>query len=365
MAAGKVGWRFPRLLACPLLLAWLPLAVVAEDLTQVALPPLPQPLSNNAVAQLSFAGRPRLYSFLGLGQARTPAAISRNAYEFDPDTGRWHLLPAVPGNGRLASVAIGLDRVIYLFGGYTVSTGGAEVSTPEVFRFDPLQRTYEAVAPMPVPVDDSIALSWQNRYVLLVSGWNNAANTDRVQWFDSVTERWLPAHAYPGTPVFGHAGGLLDDELVVCGGVYVAGSQGGRNQYTLSDACWYGKLDPKKIGEIRWKQLATMPGPGRYRAAAVGTRLRGRHIVFVGGSATPYNYDGIGYEGTAAEPVATVTAFNLNSRQWEDWGTLPTAGMDFRGLLELNGGLVTVGGMEKGQKVTPVVRRFVPPVRRH
>ena len=338
---------------------------IQNSLVQVALPPLPQPLSNNAVAQLSFAGRPRLYSFLGMGTGRNAGAISRSAYEFDPDTNRWHVLPAVPGSGRLATAAIGIGRSIFLLGGYTVSQQGAEVSTPEMLRFDPLLQTYETLAAMPIPVDDSVGLGWRDRYVLLISGWNNHSNSDQVQWFDTISERWLPSRPFPGTAVFGHAGGLLDNDLVVCGGAYVAGSTAGKRQYAQSDACWQGKLDEKQVGDIKWKQLSTMPGPGRYRAAAVGTRLRGRHIVFVGGSATPYNYNGVGYDGNTAEPLAAVVAYNLNSRRWEEWGNLPTAGMDFRGLLELNGGLVTVGGMEHGPKVTPVVRRFVPPSRRH
>ena len=364
MRRRRIGWWHALTRCSVLALATWMTGAAASDLSQTALPPLPQALSNNAVAQLSFAGRPRLYSFFGLGNERTPAAISRSAYEFDPDTNRWHVLPSVPGSGRLASAAVGLDRAVFLFGGYTVSTAGAEVSTADVLRFDPLQQTYEVLPSIPTPVDDSVALAWQDRYVLLVSGWNNTDNSATVQWFDTITERWLPAQPYPGTPVFGHAGGMLDHELVVCGGVYVAGSVGGKRQYTLSDACWYGKLEEKQIGEIKWKQLATMPGPGRYRAAAIGTRLRGRHIVFFGGTSTPYNYNGTGYDGTLAQPIKTVTAFNLNSRRWEDWGELPVAGMDFRGALELNGGLLTVGGMEAGPKVTPVVRRFVPPNRR-
>ncbi|MFN4290955.1 MAG: Kelch repeat-containing protein [Permianibacter sp.] len=336
----------------------------AADLNQSALPPLPQAVSNNAVAQLNVAGRARLYSFFGLGSARTPAAISRNAYEFDPDTNRWHVLPPVPGNGRLASVAIGVDRIIYLFGGYTVSTNGAEDAVAELLRFDPLQQTYETMAPMPMPVIDSVALLWQQRHVLLVAGRDNHQPLNRVQWFDTVGERWLADTPYPGTPVFGHAGGLLDNELVICGGVFVAGRVAGRPDYALSDACWHGKLNEKVIGEIQWKQLPTMPGPGRYRAAAVGSRLRGKHIVFVGGTDTPYHDSGIDAQGKVAQPLSTVVAYNLLSRRWEEWGTLATAGMDFRGLLELNGSLVTVGGMEAGPKVTPVVRRFVPPNRR-
>lgn len=360
--AGRLGvsrWLSAAgfLLACSL--------VNAADLQQQALPPLPQPLSNNAVAQLSVAGRPRLYSFFGLGHERSASAISRNAYEFDPDTNRWHALPSPPGGGRLGSVAIGLDRSVFVFGGYSLSAGGAERAIADVFRFDPLQQTYEAMPSLPRPVAGTVAMAWQGRHILLVSGWDQEQPQARVQWFDTVSEQWLAELPYPGTPVFGHAGGMLDNELVVCGGAYVTTTRAGKPQLALSDACWYGRLNPKQRGDIQWKQLPTMPGPGRFHAAALGTRLRGKHIVFAGGTDVLYRVDGSGLDNRQPEPLANVVAYNLVSRRWEEWGSLPTATMDVRGLLEWNGGLVTVGGMEAGPKVTPVVRRFVPPNRRH
>ncbi|QGX38875.1 Kelch repeat-containing protein [Permianibacter aggregans] len=336
----------------------------AEPLNQSALPPVPQPLANNAVARLDIAGRYRLYSFMGLGPGKAAEDISRAAYELDADTGRWHVLPPVPGPSRLASVAAGAGRYLYLFGGYTVAGNGEEVSTPEVWRFDPLQRRYDPMPPMPKPVDDSVALVWRERHILLISGWHNDGNVSDVQWFDTGAERWSKATAFPGKAVFGHAGGLLDDHMLICGGVYVAGVEQGRRQYRLSDECWLGYLNENVLGDIQWRPIKAPSSAFRYRAAATGTRLRGRHIVFAGGTQRPYNYNGIGYDGVPAEPVAEVMAFNLHNQTWENWGTLPTPTMDHRGLMELNGGLVTIGGMESGQKVTPVVRRFIPPTRR-
>lgn len=340
------------------------LGIASDTLSQVALPPLPQPLANNAVARLDIAGRFRLYSFLGLGSGKTATDITRAAYEFDADTGRWHVLPPVPGDARLASVAVGLGRYIYIFGGYTVAANGEEHSKPDVWRFDPLQRRYEKMPAMPKPVDDSVALVWRERYILLISGWHNDGNVRDVQLFDTVAERWSPATTFPGKTVFGHAAGILDDHLVLCGGVFVAGVEEKRRQYQLSDECWLGYLNEHQIGEIQWRSLSNHQGAARYRAAATGTRLRGRHIVFAGGTTRPYNYNGVGYDGIPADPIAPVMAFNLSSQSWENWGELSTPTMDHRGLLELNGGLVIVGGMEQGQKVTPVVRRFVPPTRR-
>lgn len=337
--------------------------ICAEALPQAPLPPLPQPLANNAIARLEIVGRYRLYSFMGIGPGLTAQDISRAAYEFDADSGRWHVLPPVPGSPRLASVAVGLGRYIYLFGGYTVAANGEELSTPEVWRFDPLQRRYEPSIAMPVPVDDSVALPWRDRYIVLISGWRNDANVADVQFYDTRAERWIKGTPFPGKPVFGHAAGILEDHIVQCGGVFVDGMRDGKRQYKMSEECWLGYLSETEIGKVQWRQIPVMPGGTRYRAGATGSQLRGRHIVFAGGSHGAYNFNGIGYDGLPSEPIASVTAFNLRNQNWESWGNLPTPTMDHRGLLELNGGFVSIGGMEAGQKVTPVVRRFIPPIK--
>ena len=77
------------------------------------------------------------------------------------------------------------------------------------------------------PVDDTVALVYQNRYIYLVSGWHGSGiskstgNVNLVQVFDSQQGRWFNATPFPGAPVFGHAGGIVDDQFLIVDGVKV------------------------------------------------------------------------------------------------------------------------------------------------
>jgi hypothetical protein len=48
----------------------------------------------------------------------------------------------------------------------------------------------------------------------------------------------------------------------------------------------------------------------------------------------------------------------VKSGMWESHATLPEAGMDFRGLIALDGAYGLFGGMRAGQKVSGEVIRF-------
>lgn len=108
-----------------------------------------------------------------------------------------------------------------------------------------------------------------------------------------------------------------------------------------------------------------MPHPGRplYRMAAAGTSRGGGRILFAGGSANPYNYDGMGYNGNPSEPSRLVFAFDLENDAWQMIGRLPFGTMDHRGLMETEAGWVIAGGMRTRQEVTGEVFRFQIPAR--
>ena len=113
-----------------------------------------------------------------------------------------------------------------------------------------------------------------------------------------------------------------------------------------------GKIDRKDPKKITWSKLEKHPGKARYRMAAAGSDKDGR-IYFSGGTDNPYNYDGVGYDGRPSEPSGMTFAFNVHSGKWETIGDEAAgATMDHRGLVVEGGGLVVVGGMEAGQKVT-------------
>ena len=92
-------------------------------------------------------------------------------------------------------------------------------------------------------------------------------------------------------------------------------------------------------------------GPPLYRAAAAGVAER-NVVVFAGGSANPYNYDGVGYDGEPSDPVRTVLAYELQAGTWVTFGDRRRATMDHRGLLAVADRLCTLGGMAEVQRVT-------------
>ncbi|MEO1573717.1 MAG: galactose oxidase [Pseudomonadota bacterium] len=318
------------------------------------LPPLPQPVANNAVATVDTPDGPALLSFLGLGEGRTWRDIHNRAYALLPGADAWETLPDVPGPGRLAATAVAVGDRVILLGGYTVAEDGHEVSVPAVYEFDLAARVYASRADMPVPVDDAVSLVYRDRYVYLVSGWHDTGNVNLVQVYDAVDDRWFQATPFPGRPVFGHAGALSADTLVVCDGVGIRTTRG-RRAFEAVRACYRGVIDAEQPARIDWTVLDHPPGPARYRAAAATV---GQDVWLIGGSDNPYNYNGIGYDGVPSAPIADVAVLDLASGVWRREGTLDRPSMDHRGALPDGTGLVLVGGMLTDQQVTRTVRRL-------
>lgn len=348
----------------------------ADDVAELelrALDSLPAPVTNNAVAAASAGGsgnagagredESSLASFAGLGAGKAHADVHARVFLLSAGTGGWSAAGVVPGGeGRLAAVAAGVGGRMYVFGGYTVAADGGEVSLPYVHAFDPRSGGFARRADMPVPVDDAVALVYRDRYVYLVSGWHDLGNVNLVQRYDTVDDRWDQATPYPGAPVFGHAGGIVGEALLVCGGVLVRTRADRRREFGASDACFLGEIDAGDARRIEWRRAPPMPGPPRYRAAAAGS-ARLDAVVFAGGSDNPYNYDGIGYDGRPSSPLGEVVLFDLGARRWRVAGRLAEPSMDHRGLIEVGEEFVLAGGMLAGQRVTDQVVAFRLPAR--
>lgn len=330
----------------------------------IDLPPLPQKISNNAVAVIKEGNHWTLYSFNGLGENRGHQDVMSNAWAYSSKLQKWSALPDVPDShlidgGRLASIAVSVNNKIYLFGGYTVAPDNSEVSTPESNVYDLVTQSWQKAPDMPTPVDDSVALVFQQRYIYLISGWHNSGNISDVQLFDTLTERWLKATNFPGATVFGHAAGIVDNQIIIANGVTVASIDEGRRQYEISEEVWKGTINTSDPSQIKWQKIMTFPGGGRYRMAAVADNKLPR-IHFVGGSLNPYNYNGIGYNKIPSQPESKNYAYDLENDQWLFCGNKTPASMDHRGLLPVGDKLITVGGMLKNQQVTNKVLIFKP-----
>lgn len=318
-------------------------------------PPLPEPVTNNVVAVVQAAGREHIVSLLGLGPGKTWRDLRSGGYLHVVGTDGWEALPEVPdGQGRLAAAAATVAGGVFIFGGYTVAEDGSESSTPYVYRLDVVGRSYQRLADMPTPVDDSVALVHHERYVYLVSGWHDVDNVVLVQSYDVVENRWRQATPFPGTPVFGHAGAIVDGRLLICDGVRVV-HEAARARYAPSDECWQGTIGEQAPERIDWTRMPAHPGPPRYRSAAIASD---RGFLFVGGSANPYNYDGVGYDGRAAEPESDLLWLDRRRKFWQ---TEPgPAVMDLRALAVTTGGTYVIGGMRARQTVSASIAAVEP-----
>jgi N-acetylneuraminic acid mutarotase len=324
-------------------------------LAQSVVDPLPDPISNNAVAMLKVRGQILLFSFMGIGAKKTTDAITNTAFSLDAKEGNWSAIHAVPGTvGRIGAMATAARDQLYVLGGYVVDGQGRGMVVPDVGSYEPARDRWSREADLPIPVGDSVVGVYRDRYIYLVSGRSNGDVVSNVQVYDAEKNRWSQATPIQGTPVFGHAGALVDGTII-----YVDGARrnpsGNSPRYVASDECWMGKVDHHDPSKIQWTKLPDHPGTARYRIAGGGSE-KDQKIYFAGGTDNPYDFDGIGYDGKPAEPSPVTFDFNLRTGKWETINeNTPDPTMDHRGLLATHEGLVLIGGMEKGQKVTPRV----------
>jgi len=336
-------------------LFWLLLAATLHAAEEPKLSPLPSPVSNNAVAISHDSKNLQIFSFMGIGPKKTWDAITNRAYRLDLKTGKWTELRPVPGvAGRLAAAAAAFHEQVFIFGGYVVDGQGGETTVSDVNVYIPAEDRYYRGADISTPVDDSVIGVYRGRYIYLIGGWSKTDAVRNVQVYDSEKDKWTQATPIPGTPVFGHAGAIVGDTIVYVDGAYKNRS-GPNPKYVASSECWIGKITKGDITKIEWSKLPAHPGNARFRIAAGASEKEGR-IYFSGGTDNWYNYNGIGYNGQPAAPSPVTFAFNVRSGKWETISeNTPEATMDHRGLLVSHRGLILVGGMEKGQQVTPKV----------
>lgn len=319
---------------------------------------LPVEISNNAVSAANVDGNWHLYTFLGLEAGKTHADVSDFSASYDIQNSAWERIPSVPDNiGRLGSTAEYANGYIYIFGGYTVAEDGSEVSTQQVFKYDPVANTYEQVADMLLPVEDAVSLVYEDRYIYLVSGWNNTNNVSNVQMYDTQTNSWSHATPYPGPPVFGHAGGIVGNTMILSDGVQLVVDEG-EEIFNMSPGSIKGEIDAEDPSLITWNRIPQHPGKARYRMAAVGVSNPVEMVIFVGGSSNPYNYNGIGYNLKPSFPESTVFAYRLDTNEWVELGEQPNPTMDHRSIARTDNEFYIIGGMGQDQQVIDLVQKF-------
>jgi N-acetylneuraminic acid mutarotase len=325
------------------------------DLSVAQVAPLPLPSSNNAVASVKTGKHEGFYSFMGIGEKKTWDSITNRAFVLDLRTWKWSELHPVPGPaGRIGASAISARGQILLLGGYTVDGRSGETTVTDVSVYEPERHRWYRGTDLPVAVHDAVVAVYRDRYLYVIGGGAQKDAVSNVQVYDIAKDKWQQATPLPGTPVFGHAGGIVDDAIVFVDGAHR--NPAGTPAYVASDECWMGKIDHKDITKIQWTPLPEHPGTARFRIGP-GASEKEHKIYFSGGSDSVYDYNGIGYDGHPADPSPVTFAFDVHTGQWETVNEdTPDATMDLRGLLVAREGLVLLGGMEKGQQVSAAVK---------
>lgn len=329
---------------------WLVLAATsrgADD--QKKIPPMPVAVSSNAVAAVR--NGLEIFSLMGVGPRKTWDDVTNRIYVMDLVHAKWHEGRTVPGAaGRLGASAAGVKGFVVLMGGYVVDSQGEEIVVPDVNVYEPSAHRWSRAQDIPVPVDSAVVGVAHDRFIYLVGGRSPNGPINNVQVYDIEKNLWTQATPFPGTPVFGLAGGLDDGELVVVDGAKAGPATGPR--YLPSDECWLGKIDHKDPYKIEWSKLPAHPGSARFGIAG-GSAGREHKIYFTGGTATPHDYKGVAYDGKPAEVSEFTFAYDIHGHRWE---TISSTNIDprtdSRGIVMTPIGPLVVGGLVKNFAVT-------------
>ena len=328
------------------------LFLLAAD--QSRIPPMPAAVSNNAVASLK--GGLEIYSLMGIGTKRTWDDVTNKVYVLRLASAKWAEGRPVPGvAGRLGASAIGLKDKIFVFGGYVLDAQGEQIIVGDVNAYLTDERKWFRAADIPVPVEAAAIGLNQNRYIYLVGGRSKNGPVNNVQVYDIEKNTWSQATPFPGTPVFGLAGGLSDDTIVFLDGAKKNSGAGG--PYVASDECWLGKIERKDPNKIAWSKLPPHPGPGRFGIVA---GEHGHTIVFSGGTTGPHDYKGLDSDGKQADVSPVTFSYDVHSNKWD---TISEDTFDVRadagGILSTPVGEVVVGGILKN--MSPSARVAILP----
>ena len=142
------------------------------------LPDMPEPRAAMAIGAIGD-------KLIVAGGARDRIPLS-TAFAYDFDNGRWSRLPDMGSRREHVGDAV-LGGKLYVLGGRAAES--LAVNTAE--RYDPVERRWESLPPMPVPVGGDAAVAARGRVVVLGGGDDGRGTVSgAVQEFDPASERW-------------------------------------------------------------------------------------------------------------------------------------------------------------------------------
>lgn len=374
-----IGMKFPIYIKSPAsrkTFLWICLILIcgktpiyAQQTRWSHLPDLPVPVSNNAATSLVHSnGTTTIYTFMGITDPNDTESITSTAYKITiPADKQWTRIADVPswqGRARIAASAVTVGGEIYLLGGYTVNDDHSETTDPRLLRYEQLENTWTEFAGPDIEVDDTVALVYADRYIILCSGWHGPItdNTRAVQIYDTKTNTWASLNDMPGpaTGLFGHAGGISGNTIIIANGTI---SDDG---YKISHSVFTGEIITDESGEpilIEWMSAPKFDAAPTYRAAFASSDARNGHILIVGGTSNPYNITGIGYDSNPSLPNSQVLLYDAYINEWLtlESNEQYTPTMDHRALVPIGSdgtSWAIIGGMTAPGEATNIVQKL-------
>jgi len=310
---------------------------------------LPMPISNNAVTAALINGNPFVYSFAGIDSTKIHSGITNAAFRYDVLNNRWDTLPSLPDSvTRIpAAASTGKDK-IYIIGGYHVFPNGNELSVDRVHIFDPGSNQYlPDGASVPTPIDDHVQAVWRDSLIYVITGWSNSSNVNKVQTYNPATDSWMAGTPVPNNgayKVFGASGVIIGDTIYYPGGARFAFN------FPLDSALRIGIIHPQQPDSITWS-MTTPPWSLGYR---MGAAVYQGQVLWLGGSAVSYNFNGSAYNGSGGvPPLGRIVRYDPLTGQAvvDSQAIVPV--MDLRGVAAIAPGqFIIAGGMGSGQQVS-------------
>lgn len=316
--------------------------------------PVPEPISNNAVVGYANTIGKFVYTFGGIDSTKVYSGIHNRCYKYTANSDSWETLPDLPQSPtRIAAGASTVENVIYIIGGYHVSSNGSEQSSILVHRFDVVADTFLTnAAPLPKATDDHVQAVYKDSLIYVITGWSQTANIPDVQIYNPVLDTWLIGTSVPNTheyKSFGASGAIIGDTIYYFGGARMGGS------FPIQNQLRKGYINPNNVTDITWSLDTINPSLVGYRMAASSYN---NSIRWIGGSNATYNYNGIGYAGNIpVEPNRRLLTFYPNSNTW-DTNSFTEINMDFRGVATFGCQMILVGGIDANQKVSSKVLKI-------
>ena len=317
--------------------------------TWTTLPPMPEPVSNNAVASAYSGDTLCIYSFAGIDTTKSPNGIHNKNFKFNTITQLWSELPDLPqGLTRIAAGASTVNNKIYIIGGYHVFENFNEESLNFVHVFDPETNTFLSdAAPIPTRIDDHVQAVWRDSLIFVVTGWSQSTNVANVQIFNPALNEWTIGTSVPNNnfyKAFGASGDFVGDTIYYNGGAVIGGSFPGTAQLRK------GVINPNEPTEIVWSIEEENPGSKGYRMGAISL---GDKVFWIGGGGQTYNFDGIAYNGSGiVEPLERIMHYDPITFSWTLSEGSPFSVMDMRGVAKVSdSSFIICGGMTSGAEV--------------